>query len=109
MVLVLVNVPRGNVAEVMSRTLVKEELAACVTVHPATSTYRWEGKVQCDDEETLTIKTTLSVLEEVRARVYALHPYETPEFLVVAVDATHSGRSYLDWVHKSVKPRAKNQ
>ena len=104
MVLVLVNVPQGAVAVAISRAIVEERLAACVTSQPVKSTFWWQGKVQRDDEETLTIKTTRSALAMLKKRVHELHPYETPEFLVIPVDTVESSRSYVDWVRKVVTP-----
>lgn len=109
MVLVLVNVPRGAISVAISKAIVEERLAACVTAQPVTSTYWWEGKIQCDAEETLTIKTTHSMLKELKKRVHELHPYETPEFLVIPVDTVDSSRSYVDWVNKEVKPMVERE
>src|SRR5690349_11407899 len=56
---VLSTFPDADTAARIARTLVEEQLAACVNVVPAVrSIYRWEGKV-CDEAETLAvIKTT---------------------------------------------------
>ena len=109
MVLVLVNAPVGGVAAKIARVLVEEDLAACVTSHPVTSTYKWDDKLHIEAEITLTIKTTKSALDALRARVYSLHPYETPELLVIPIDVNSSSASYVEWVFSSVKQGNKEQ
>ena len=87
--------------EQLAATLVEERLAACVNViGGVASIYRWEGKVERDEEVLLLLKTTAAGVLPLRARVLELHPYDTPEFLAFEVGAGSSG--YLDWVADSV-------
>jgi periplasmic divalent cation tolerance protein len=96
-VLILTTMPDDERADALARTLVDERLAACVNVHaPMTSTYRWKGAVEREAERQLVIKTTRARVPDLETRLRALHPYEVPEFLVVAVDG--GSASYLDWV-----------
>jgi periplasmic divalent cation tolerance protein len=96
-VLVFTTMPDDERADALARTLVDERLAACVNVHaPMTSTYRWKGAVEREAERQLVIKTTRARVPDLETRLRALHPYEVPEFLVVAVDG--GSASYLDWV-----------
>lgn len=98
---VLVTAPDGDTAERLGRLLVEERLAACVNVVPAiTSIYRWEGRVESDQETLLVIKTSTGGFETLRRRVVELHPYDTPE--VLALDVRNGSREYLDWVLGSV-------
>lgn len=87
--------------ERLAETLVEERLAACANVlGPVASIYRWEGKVERDEEVLLLLKTTASGVEPLKNRVLALHPYDTPEFLAFAVGAGSAG--YLAWVAEAV-------
>lgn len=89
--------------ESLAATLVEERVAACVNViGPVTSIYRWEGKVERDEEVLLFMKTTATGVETLKGRVLALHPYDTPEFLAFEVGAGSPG--YLGWVVDSVAP-----
>ncbi|MEX2472076.1 MAG: divalent-cation tolerance protein CutA [Gemmatimonadota bacterium] len=98
---VLVTAPDGDTAERLGRVLVEERLAACVNVLPAiTSIYRWEGRVETDEETLLMIKTSTGGFEALRRRVVELHPYDTPE--VLTLDVRDGSREYLDWVLGSV-------
>lgn len=84
-------------AAAIAGALVQERLAACVNRLPGVrSTYRWEGRVEESGEVLLLIKTTQDRLDELIARVQALHPYELPE--LIAVPAQGGLAPYLDWV-----------
>ncbi len=85
--------------EPLARALIDERLAACVNVLPAMqSFFRWEGAVQRDDERQLVIKTSAARLEELQARLRALHPYELPEMLVLSARGSDE---YLAWIRES--------
>lgn len=99
--IVLTTLGAGADATAFARALVDERLAACVNViGPVTSIYRWNGKVEQGDEQQLVIKTTLTQLPALEARFRTLHPYEVPEFLVLA--AASGSNPYLGWVRDSV-------
>jgi len=100
--IVLTTVANPEEAEHLSRTLVEERLAACVTMIPAAqSIYRWQGKIESANETLLLIKTGTEQLAALEARLHELHSYEVPEFLVLEVDA--SSRPYLDWMQASLR------
>lgn len=100
-VLVLTTVPVGEPGEAIARALVGERLAACVNLlAPMASLYRWEGRVEQGIERQLIIKTTSRQVDPLRVRLAALHPYDLPELIVIAVNGGSS--PYLDWVRTSV-------
>ena len=89
-------------AAAFARVLVDERLAACVNILPVmTSVYRWKGTIEEDREQQLVIKTTSDRVEALEARLRELHPYELPEFLVVA--ATDGSAGYLAWLEESTR------
>ena len=99
-VVALVTAPSDR-AEILAETLVVERLAACVNVLPgARSVYRWEGLVRREDESLLVIKTTGELVEALRARLAALHPYAVFELLTL--DVTGGNPAYLAWLKDSV-------
>lgn len=101
--LVLCTCPDAASAATIAETLVAERRAACVTRLPgARSVYRWQGAVEQADEVQLLIKTTRAGFEALRARLYALHPYDVPEILAVPVETGHT--PYLDWLTAQVAP-----
>ena len=94
---VLVTTPDAGKAAEIARILVEERLAACGNVVPALrSVYRWEGTVHDEGEALLLLKTTRARFEALRARVVALHPYQVPEVLALAVEAGDA--PYLGWI-----------
>ena len=96
-VVVLTTVPEGDKGEAIARALVEERLAACVNVlAPMTSIYRWRGAVERESEQQMIIKTTRGRVAALQSRLSALHPYELPEFLVLAV--ADSSSAYFEWV-----------
>ena len=97
---VLTTVPDDDKGEAIARALVEERLAACVNVlGPMTSIYRWRGAVERESERQVIIKTTSARLPALQARLAALHPYELPEFIVLAVAA--GSEAYLQWISES--------
>ncbi len=88
-------------AEALAEALVEERLAACVNVTaPVRSIYRWQGKVEKDDERLLIIKTDRAHWPRLRDTLARLHPYEVPEILALPV--ADGERSYLRWVEESL-------
>jgi periplasmic divalent cation tolerance protein len=99
-VIVLTTLGAQTDAAAFARVLVDERLAACVNILPVmTSVYRWKGTIEEDREQQLVIKTTSDRVEALEARFRELHPYELPEFLVVA--ATDGSAGYLAWLEES--------
>ncbi len=94
---VLVTTPSAERAAELARALVDERLAACGNVVPGLrSIYRWEGKVQDEEEALLLLKTTRARFEALRDRVLALHPYEVPEVIALPIEA--GSAKYLAWI-----------
>lgn len=90
----------GPIAE----AIVARELVACVNIIPRVqSVFRWEGKVEHDDESLLVIKTTRDAVGPLTDAVGELHPYEN--FELVALDIAAGAPAYLDWIARSVEPR----
>ena len=102
---VLVTAPDAEAAEALARAVVEEGLAACANVvGGVVSIYRWQGEVRRDAEVLVVMKTTADCAPALCDRVAALHPYEVPEALVVAVDGGYA--PYLEWVRSEVGGRS---
>ncbi len=101
-ILVMTTVDEQGVASKLSRELVEENLAACVSVSsPVTSVYSWEGEVVEDEEYPLLIKTTDSRREAVEDFLQTNHPYDCPEVLSLEVDEV--SEDYGVWLREVVK------
>jgi len=85
----------------IGRTLVEERLAGCATLLPGVeSIYHWRGAIETDNETLLMLKTEVDQLDALHTRLMALHSYETPEFVVLSVEAASQG--YSEWLKASL-------
>lgn len=79
------------------RQLVEEKLAACGTLLPgARSIYQWQGVIEDNKETVVQLKTTVSRLNVLTARLAELHSYEVPE--IVVIEPASVSESYANWV-----------
>ncbi len=100
-IVVYVTVGSAEEAERLADTLVEERLAACVNlVAPVRSTYRWQGRVERDEEQLLIIKTRDDIFDRLKKRVEEIHSYSVPE--IIALPILKGNESYLDWLGKQV-------
>jgi periplasmic divalent cation tolerance protein len=97
MKIALTNVPPDE-ADTIARTLVEERLVACVNAYPVRSTYRWNSRLEVQNETTLMMKVSADAVDRLRTRLCELHPYELPEFVVLDVDVEQSHPEYVNWV-----------
>jgi periplasmic divalent cation tolerance protein len=95
--------PDETVARRCAATLVGERLAACAQVTgPIESTYRWDGQIETATEWYGHFKTTVARASRLRARLREIHPYDTPEIIVVPI--VDGDPDYLRWIEASVAP-----
>jgi periplasmic divalent cation tolerance protein len=81
----------------LARALVEQRLAACVNIVERISTIsRWKGRVEDDAVQLLFIKTTDATLPDLKAALFANHPYEVPEFIVLDIDRIEG--PYREWL-----------
>ena len=101
MKVVLVSAPNVKAARALARAAVQARLVACANVIPQVeSHYWWEGKLESSAEVLIMFKTTKTKLRALEKLILAKHPYETPEFIVLAI--TEGNRRYLEWVSRSL-------
>ena len=94
---VLCTVPDRDTAHAIAERVVEEGLAACVNIlAEVTSIYRWQGKVEKQQEVLLVIKTREQRYQALQERIRNLHPYELPE--IIAVPIVNGLAGYLAWL-----------
>lgn len=94
---VLVTAPDLKTARALARAALEERLVACVNVVPKLeSHYWWQGKIERSAEVLLVMKTRRTRLAALEKLVLARHPYDTPEFVVLPLEA--GSVRYLDWI-----------
>jgi periplasmic divalent cation tolerance protein len=101
---VLTTCASADAAQRLAEALVEQRLAACVnTLGGVQSTYRWQGRVEREQESLLVIKTTEARLTEIEKAIRQHSSYELPEVLAIPVEG--GSAAYLDWVAESVAER----
>lgn len=91
--------PDDAVATGIAENLVSKHLAACVNIVPnVRSIYKWQGKIESENEVLLMIKTTRARYSALQSALAEQHPYELPELVAVSLSAGMP--AYLDWVVK---------
>lgn len=100
-VIALVTAPEMKTARKLARAALQDRLAACANLIPGIeSHYWWLGKIERDNEVLIIFKTTTARLEKLQKMTLALHPYDTPEFIVFRL--TQGNQRYLNWIAQSV-------
>ena len=100
--IVLVTTPDLKTARQLARAALEARLIACVNlVRGIESHYWWQGKMDSGREVLLVMKTVTRRTRALEKLVLSLHPYDTPEFVVVPICA--GADRYLDWLESSVR------
>jgi len=98
---VFITTPDKDEASRLADMLIERNLAACVQILPSMlSVYRWQGKIERQEEVLLIAKTFTAKFAELEREVRAVHSYETPE--IVAVPLTAVSEPYRQWLSASV-------
>jgi periplasmic divalent cation tolerance protein len=101
-IIVLITASSQDEAFRIGTALVDEHLVACVNIIPGVrSLFFWEGKTQDADETLLIGKSRQPLLEQLIARVKALHSYTVPE--VIALPIVGGSEGYLQWLNQTTK------
>jgi len=94
--------PNQAIAEEIASSLIEQEIAACINIIPTvTSLYKWQGKLEKDNEALMLIKTDQSRYRDLEQAIISIHPYELPEIIAVPVEQGLAG--YLNWVAQCTK------
>lgn len=96
---------RTEDARALASRLVEERLVACASIVPRVeSLYRWEGRIEREDEAVLLLETSDAATSAAIARIEALHAYEVPK--IVAIEVAETTRAYGAWVDAETESRA---
>ena len=84
-----------NIAEI----LIQYKLAACVQLKDIESLYNWDGKLCCERETLLSIKTKKELFSKVKSKILELHSYDTPE--IIELDISNISENYLKFIKEN--------
>jgi periplasmic divalent cation tolerance protein len=94
---VYVTAPDMGEAESLAEMLVENQLAACVNILPGMrSVYRWQGRVEREDEVVLVAKTRSELVDDLTRAIADEHSHEVP--CVVSWPIENGHPDFLDWV-----------
>ena len=89
--------PDQETAERIARQLISDKLAACVNILPGVSSiYEWQGQIETAQEHLLLVKSQESRYAAIEMAIKALHPYQLPEIIAVALE--RGSAEYLKWI-----------
>ena len=101
-VVIYCTVPNKSQAERIAKTLVKNKLAACVSMMDnVVSHFSWEGELCKEKEILLMIKTRRENYTKIKLVIESMHDYNVPE--IVAVPIVDCSEEYLKWLIKETE------
>jgi periplasmic divalent cation tolerance protein len=101
-VVVLVTTPDKRTARKLARAALEAKLIACANIVPEIeSHYWWQGKIERGNEAMLLLKTKSTRVNALEKLILSLHPYDTPEFVVLSI--TRGNARYLAWLTDSLQ------
>jgi len=94
---VLITAATEDDAAAIAKALVEGRLAACVNiVKQIRSIYRWQGKIEDEQEVLMIVKTRNELFADLVHTVRELHNYSVPEIIALPIVDGFAG--YLDWL-----------
>ena len=101
-IIVLSNTGSFAEARKIARALIDGKLAACVNIVPGVeSIYWWQHKVEAAAEWMIVVKTLRSKFDAVQETIRALHSYDLPECITLAIEGGLP--EYLQWIRDSIE------
>ena len=74
-------------------------MAACVNITEVNSIFKWQGKLENEDERLLIIKSIHDNFPKLEEYVKTNHSYDCPE--IIAMDVVQSSKEYAQWIWDS--------
>ena len=95
-VIVQTTISNEEEAKKIAKILIQDKLAACVQLKDIESLYNWDGKLCCERETLLSIKTKKELFSKVKSKILELHSYDTPE--IIELDISNISEDYLKFI-----------
>ena len=85
-------------ARELAKMLLKKKLVACVNILDGMySLYRWEGKIQEDQETVLIAKTRHELVNKLTNAVKSIHSYDCP--CIIELPIQGGNPEFLKWIY----------
>ena len=85
----------------LANLAVKKNFAACGNIFPKIkSVYKWDKKLQNDDETLLILKTNSSKYPLLKKLIIEKHSYDVPCILKISIN--DGNKEYLKWIDDSL-------
>ncbi|MBI2775418.1 divalent-cation tolerance protein CutA [Candidatus Dependentiae bacterium] len=99
-----VSFPDQETAHQAAYVLLEKKLIARAHICPHESIYSWEGKINHDQEYTLSAKTEKSLVSEIEQEIKTVHPNKIPGIYYFPIEAEHN---YAQWTIDSLKKNSR--
>ena len=83
----------------MAKLLIKEKIAACVSIKQIYSLYEWDDDIQETKEFEITIKSKLEFKDYLIELVNKNSTYDVPQIIYKKY---HAEMKYYDWLNKTI-------
>ena len=83
----------------MAKLLIKEKIAACVSIKQILSVYEWDDDIQETKEFEITIKSKLEFKDYLINFVNKNSSYDVPQIIY---NKCHAEMKYFDWLNKTI-------
>ncbi|MBI4697727.1 MAG: divalent-cation tolerance protein CutA [Nitrospirae bacterium] len=101
-IVVYITASNEDEAAQIAKALVEAKLAACVNIiKNIRSIYRWQGKIEDENEVLMIVKTRKELFSVLSLKVKELHSYSVPE--IIALPIIEGSEDYLKWIKEATK------
>jgi len=83
----------------MAKLLIKEKIAACVSIKQIFSVYEWDDDIQETKEFEITIKSKLEFKD---CLIYFVNKHSTYDVPQIIYKKYHAEMKYYDWLNKTI-------
>jgi periplasmic divalent cation tolerance protein len=99
MISIYVTCPSRGEAGKIARHLLSRKLAACASIFPVESVFRWNGRTRNKKEAAMLLKASKGDYKKIESEIKKMHSYEVP--CIVAFKWENASPEYKSWVMKN--------
>lgn len=83
-------------ADTVGKALLAKKLVACVKQQPVEADFRWEGKIEHNNEVLLVMDSREDLFDTIEDEIRRLHSYET--FVLQAIPLVKVSKQAKEWL-----------